>query len=261
MEPIRQLHSYISYLLNAKTKYAIHSPFVFEFVTKVLESKSYSGNTEAIEKIRRRLIADKRNIEFTDLGAGKTRGETIELGLSEIAKNSAKSRKYARLLFNIVHHYKPASIIELGSSLGISTIYLAKANPDANVFTIEGCPAIAEIAMENAKMSGTENIKQFIGNFDQVLEKVLGECPHPELIFFDGNHSKEATLRYFEQCLPYAGNSTMFVFDDIHWSKGMTEAWNNIIAHDSVTSSIDLFQLGIVFFRKELSKQHFIIKY
>ncbi len=261
MEFFTHLRNYLLYLIKAKTKYTIHPPFVYDFVTKVLKSKSYKGVTESIEGLRHQLLRDARKIEYIDLGAGKTRGKTIQLAVSKIAKNSAKSRKYARLLFNIVNHYKPKSIIELGSSLGISTMYLANANPDASVFTIEGCPAIAEIAMENAKNARIENIKQFTGNFDNILEKVLAECSNPELIFFDGNHSKEATLRYFEQCLPYIKNATIFIFDDIHWSHGMTEAWNNIIAHSSVTTSIDMYQIGIVIFRKELSKQHFIIKY
>lgn len=261
MKSILQLVAYLKYLLKAKTKYAVHSPFVFEFTSKVLTGKSHFGKTEIIESIRKELLSDKRKIGYTDFGAGKTRGKTITLTVSEIARNSAKEKKHARLLFNIVNHYQSKNIIELGTSLGISTMYMAKANALAKVFTIEGCHGIAEKAKENIAKAEIKNIKQFTGNFDDLLTKVLDESNNPDLFFFDGNHSKQATLRYFEQCLPYAENTTIFIFDDIHWSQGMSDAWNNICTHPAVTVSIDLFQLGIVFFRKELTKQHFILKY
>ena len=261
MDILRLIFNYINYFFKAKTKYAIHSPFVFTFVTKVLEAPKHNDLTRSIEKIRKNLLKDHRTANVIDYGAGKKNNLTEKRKISSIARHSAKSRKYSKLLFELVYFYKPEKVLELGTSLGISAMYLASGNKDSKVFTIEGSPAISELAKENFNNNSTENIQQYTGNFDDVLKEVLTEIGTANLIFFDGNHQREATIRYFEECLPFAENDSIFIFDDIRWSKGMTEAWNVICKHPSVTCSIDLFAMGIVFFRKELSKEHFVLKY
>ncbi len=80
------------------------------------------------------------------------------------------------------------------------------------------------------------------------------------LLFIDGNHQKEATLAYFEKLLPTVHNDSVMIFDDIHWSKGMEEAWEIIKQHSEVRVTIDTFQWGLVFFRREQEKEHFVIR-
>ena len=165
------------------------------------------------------------------------------------------------MLFRFACLMQPKNILELGTCLGITTLYLAKARSSANIFTIEGCPNIAKIAQQNFKNLSAKNITSFVGNINTELPKVLSQIDSLDMVFFDANHTKEATLNYFYQCLEKANEGSVFIFDDIYWSKGMTEAWEEIYKNPAVTYSIDLFHLGIVFFNKEWKKSHFKIKF
>jgi predicted O-methyltransferase YrrM len=246
----------------AKTKYSIHSPFVFDFVTNVLEQKKVKNEQlNNIEKLRKELSSSKKEIEVHDFGAGSDFKKTNTKKISEIVRNSTKSRKYANLLYRIITHYKTQNILELGTSAGLTSMYLSAPTCVNNLFTVEGCPETAKLAEDNFKKLNIKNIKQIIGNFDNVLPDILKQYPNFDFIFFDGNHTKEATLRYFGQCLSFISNESIFVFDDINWSKGMKDAWNSIKEHNVTSVTIDLFFIGIVFFRKELSKENFVIRY
>ncbi|MBI4946382.1 MAG: class I SAM-dependent methyltransferase [Bacteroidetes bacterium] len=251
---------YIQYLLTAKTPHGIHSPFVFELVNEVINKKGSYYAFNNIEKLRRKMLFSLREIEVTDLGTGKSGKRTI----SAIAELSLKSAKYGQLLFRLVNHFKPNSILELGTSLGISTAYLASANPNAKVITIEGCPNIAAEARKNFESLSLDNIETVVGDFDVVLTSNIQHLISKgklDFIFFDGNHRKEPTLQYFTQCLEHAGNDSVFIFDDIHWSDEMESAWEEIKSHPQVRVSIDLFFLGLVFFRKEQAKENFIVRF
>jgi len=262
MNKYKVIKEYINYYFEAKTKYSIHSPFVFDFVTNVLEQKKVKNEQLGkIEKLRKELSVSKNEIKIKDFGAGADQKKANTKKISEIVRNSAKSRKYANLLYRVITHYEPQNILELGTSAGLTSMYLSSPSCMNSVVTIEGCPETARLAADNFKRVGIKNIKQIVGNFDDVLPATLKQYPGLDFIFFDGNHTEEATLRYFEQCLPFISNESIFVFDDINWSEGMKNAWSRIKEHTSVSVTIDLFFIGIVFFRKELSKEDFVIRY
>ncbi|MDP2423794.1 MAG: class I SAM-dependent methyltransferase [Bacteroidales bacterium] len=259
---IRLIVKYVCYLFRAKSKFGIHSPFVFQFVNDVLNDKTVFSEYQTINKTMQKFHRSRNIIETTDFGActGQNTYRTHTRRVKEIARLSAISESIGRLLFKMVRYYKPEHILELGTSLGISTLYLALANPDARVITIEGCANTAESAQNNFDQHNLKNIQLQVGEFGNLLEKAIESLPHLDFVFIDGNHRKEPTLSYFNTCLPKAHNETIFVFDDIYWSKGMEQAWCQIKAHPRVTASIDLFSIGIVFFRKELSKEDFVIR-
>lgn len=256
------LSCYFRYCLKARSRHRIHSPFVFSFVTKVLHDKTEYAEYKAVEAIVSQMRQIKGVIEISDFGAGagKKKYSTKILPVCKIVESSAVNRKKGRLLFRIARHYSANTIIELGTSLGISTMYLASACPTAKVVTIEGCSSKAEIAVKSFKALGSGNIDMELGSFIHVLPKLLPELPAPDLVFIDGDHRKESVLRYFELLLPYVSNDTIMIFDDIYWSHGMKSAWEQMAAHKQVTVSIELFDTGIILFRKELSKQHFVIR-
>ena len=262
MKKYKVIKDYLKYYFRAKTKYSIHSPFVFDFVTNVLEQKKVrTEQLYKIEKLRKELSSFNNEIEIKDFGAGSELNNNHTKKISEIVRNSAKSRKYANLFYRIITHYNSKNILELGTSGGLTSLYLSSPSCVNNVITIEGCPETAKLAEDNFKCLDIKNIKQIIGNFDNVLSDVLKQYPNFDFIFFDGNHTEEATLRYFEQCLKSVSNESIFIFDDINWSEGMKNAWNSIKENTSVSVTIDLFFIGIVFFRKELSKENFVIKF
>ena len=208
------------------------------------------------------MLTDTRVLEVEDFGAGSAVFKTNKRAVSAIAASSLKPKKYAQLLFRIVNHYKPTTILELGTSFGITSAYLAAANEQVTVFTCEGAPAIAGIARQNFEKLQLKNIQLTEGDFAQTLAPLLTNLPAINFAFIDGNHRKEPTLTYFTQLLDHATAYSMFVFDDIHWSEGMEEAWAIIQKHPAVTLSIDLFFIGIVFFNPDINhKQHFAIRF
>lgn len=261
MDKVHAIVNYLKYRYLRVNAHGIHSPFVFELYNQVFRKEMHFYAYEKVEDLRRRLLSDLRPLEVTDLGAGSYKGLKKVRTVGWIARTSAKEKKYGQLLFRLVNHFQPSLIIELGTSLGISTAYLAIARANSKVITIEGSPQIRRTALSVFKQLELENIESIEGNFDTELPAVLARHPQPGLVFFDGNHLRDATLRYFEQCLASATPQSIFVFDDIYWSEGMTEAWEQIKAHPQVTVTLDLFQMGIVFFRKEQAKEHFIIDY
>ena len=255
----RFVKDYLLYRLKAKTRHGTHSPFVYQLVDKVLYDFHAKKVYGEIEKIREGLLNDDRIITITDLGAGSHVNNDRKKRVGDIAKNALKSPKLAQLLYRLAAEIKPKNIIELGTCLGITSLYLKKAAPDAKVYTLEGCPQTAGIAKESFEKAELTDIELITGNFDNNLPGVIAQLPQLDFVFVDGNHQKDATLKYFEWCLPKVHENTLLIFDDIYWSEGMKEAWATIKAHPQVTVTIDLFWIGLVFFKKGRVKEDFVI--
>ena len=258
-----QINGFFNYKFKAINVHHLHSPFAYELVRDVVNDKQCYPDYKKVGALRKELKIDRSEIMVTDFGAGiGGKGYVlIQKSIASLYKNNSIRSKYGKLLYRLVKRLQPTHILELGTSLGISSTYMAIAAPDAAIVTVEGCKGIAEKAAENFTMLRLKNIHQIVGNFDSVLDPIIADMPKIDFAFIDGNHRKDPTIRYFESCLKKSHNDTVLIFDDIHWSEEMNKAWKIIQNHQSVTLTLDLFQFGIVFFRKELSKQDFIISY
>lgn len=264
--PFRLAIRYLQYYLKASNGkgHGIHSPFVFNFVTKVLNDNRHFYAYKHIENLRKLLLSDTRMLTIEDMGAGSRSAgtRTNRRSIQQIARSSLKPARFSQLLFRIADHYKTRNILELGTSLGITTSYFASASEDARVVTMEGAAEIAAVAKENFLKLKLNNITLVQGNFDDTLQEVITGMPVIDLCFIDGNHLYEPTLRYYRQLLPALHEYSILVFDDIHWSREMEQAWEDIKEQPEVTLTIDLFFIGLVFFRKEhKEKQHFVIRF
>lgn len=255
---------YLHYWLDASNGkgHGIHSPFVFEFVTNILNDRTRYPVYNEVEALRRKLLNDKKILGIEDLGAGSVTSATARRSISSIVSSAAKPAKFGQLLYRMVNYYKPATILELGTSLGITTCYLAKANPPARVITLEGAREVLSEAKDNFNKLDIANIETMEGNFDDTLAGVVRELESVDFCFIDGNHRLQPTIRYFEMLLPKIHNFSILVFDDIHWSREMEKAWSHCRNLRPVTLSIDLFFIGLLIFRKEIrEKQHFCIRF
>ncbi|MHB1921994.1 MAG: O-methyltransferase [Chitinophagaceae bacterium] len=252
----------MKYYLLSGGRHDIHSPFVYEFLENViLDTKKYP-DFEKIEKLKRVLLKDDRIIQIKDLGAGSLVNSGIRRPIRIIAKNSGKSVKFGRLFFRIVQHFRMNNVLEIGTSLGISTAYLASPKSITKIVTLEGCPETAKVAQENFHQLDLPQIQVITGDFRETLLPILDEFPVIDLVFFDGNHQSQPTLSYFQACLKKASSGSIFIFDDIHWTQDMEMAWDEIKRDPAVTLTLDLFFIGLVFFRKEIKKpQHFVLRF
>ncbi|WP_291914093.1 O-methyltransferase [Chitinophaga sp. CB10] len=253
---------YLRYYLTAGNRHDVHSPFVYSLTEEVLRDKKPQAAFEEIELLRKQLLKSPDTISVTDLGAGSIVSGGNERRIADITRYAAKQPKFGQLFYRLIQHLQPQYLVELGTSMGLSSSYMAKANPNATVYTIEGCPNIAAKARSNFDQLGIRNIEQRVGNFDTVLPELLPQLPRLDWMYVDGNHRKEPTWNYFLQALPYVHENTVLIFDDIHWTPDMEEVWRRIQQHEAVTCTIDLFFIGLVFFRKDFKvKQHFTLKY
>lgn len=242
--------------------HGMHSPALFGFVLHVLNNKSGYVPPVEIETLRKALLHDTRTLEIEDFGAGSRVAKKRQRTAGELARSAIKPKRYAQLLYRLARHYQPQTILELGTSLGITTAYFAQASPSARVISIEGSESIAAVAAENFTKLELKNIEQKIGNFDDLLPAVVQQLWSIDLAFVDGNHRYGPTLNYFHQLLPAMRNDSILVFDDIHWSEEMEKAWLEIQQHPAVKCTVDIFFLGFVFFRQEFKeKQHFSVRF
>ncbi|UWY28274.1 class I SAM-dependent methyltransferase [Flavobacterium sp. TR2] len=255
-----QIQSYLKFLWHSKNEHAVHSPFVFSLLTKCLYDKKSKPEYAILKKYRKTLLENKNFIEVTDFGAGSRVFKSNRRQISKIAQTAGISPKRAELLFRVTNYFLPENVLEIGTSLGLATSALALGNPKAKVVTIEGCPNTAKAAQNQLAEFDCNNVENVISEFESFLISENIQAANYDLIYFDGNHSKKATLEYFELLLPTINNDSVWIFDDIHWSKDMERAWEMIKNHPQVKVTIDTFQWGFVFFRREQPKEHFIIR-
>ncbi len=270
---MEKLYFYLRHIIKAKDEHSIHSPFIFALYCEVILSKAHYYAFDEIEKLRETLQNNQQKITFEDLGAGannlNNKNKFKTTSISKIAHNSAKSPRLAQLLFRLVNYFQPKNLLDLGTSLGITTAYFAKANPKIKIASFEGDENITKIAKQNFQNLNIHNVTITIGNLNETLSNYLKTHFSTEksdnnnsldFVFFDANHQYLPTINYFEACLPYVHENTVFIFDDIYWSKGMANAWKIIKNHPKIRQTIDLYWFGIVFFRENQAKEDFILK-
>jgi len=254
---------YLKYIILAKhwRGHGIHSPFIFDLVSRVFRNKTDKDIVCIIEKIRVRLKSDRRLIAINDLGSGSESRKTTVRKVSDIARYSPVPLKYGLLLSNLAAEFGRNFIIEFGTSFGISTMYLAAGGPESVIFTVEGDPSVAEVAKDNFREACLGNITLLTGSFDEMMPVITTDVRKPGLVFIDGNHRKEPVLKYFNCMAEAADSKTVIVIDDIYFSDGMEAAWNEIKADVRVSATVDIFRMGLVFFREGINRHDYIVRH
>ncbi len=257
---LHQIKSYLNFLWNSKNEHGVHSPFVFNLVTKCFYDKKNYPEYSILKSYRKSLLENYETIEVTDFGAGSRVFKNNFRQISKIAQTAGISTKRAELLFRIVKYFQPNTILEIGTSLGLASSALSLGNKKAEITTLEGCTSTLNQCQLQLQKFYINNVTPINTEFSSYLKNYQLSIINYQLIYFDGNHSKQATLEYFELLLPTVTNETIWIFDDIHWSTEMEEVWQTIKNNPKVTVTIDTFQWGIVFFRSEQEKENFVIR-
>ncbi len=251
---------YLKYYWRAQTLYDTHSPFIFELAKAVLEDGRYFYAFRDIEQLRSLLLRDHTIIHVRDYGAGSRLTGSSRRKVRSLARHSAVSPRLGSLLFRLVLFTKPGNMLELGTSLGFSTAYQSCAARRTPFFSIEGCPETARLAAQHLRQVGVPAVHLLVGPFEEQLPGALKNFQQLDYLYLDGDHRSGASLRYFEQCLELAHADSVFIIADIHWSKEMEQAWERMKKHPRVRISVDLYQIGLLFFREEArEKQHFTL--
>ncbi len=249
--------AYLQFQRKATNQHGVHSPFVYAFVTQCLYDRKSKEDYQKLKQHRRDLLNSPEVIEVTDFGAGSRIFKSNTRAVKDIAKHAGATLKRMKLLYRVVSYFKSKTILELGTSLGLATSALALPKT-GKVISLEGCPQTAGVARQALNTAGIDTVEILTGDFATTLKQQKDR--NFDLIYFDGNHSREATLAYFEELLHTTHNDSIWIFDDIYWSEEMTKAWEHIKQHPNVRVTVDCFWLGFVFFRAEQAKEHFKIR-
>jgi predicted O-methyltransferase YrrM len=256
------LKHYLKYAYNSKSKFKIHSPFVFTFIINVLENRK-----KDYMHFPKQLLSHYKALKIKVSVSGNAGEGSKSLSKKQIPAirfigKVGLPAKYGKVLNGLIEENKIEHVIELGTSLGRSTSFLVSGNR-VKVTTVEANKEMLDISKEAFNHLGQSGFVTFVhARFDEVFGELCKNDLSNTLIFIDGDHGKDAVLNLFKTCLPYTKPSTILVFDDIYWSPGMTEAWCDIEQHDEVKLSLDIYRMGIVFFRKATkAKEHFQLWY
>ncbi|MFY0653984.1 MAG: class I SAM-dependent methyltransferase [Cyclobacteriaceae bacterium] len=258
-QKIFQAKSYFNYWLEAVDEHSLHSPFLFGLYRDVIKKDEYLPIFKGFENVRDSLEQSQNQIKVNDLGAGSVLGNSELRKVAQIAKYSLTPAQQSRTYYRIIEHLGCSTILELGTSLGINAMYLASVPSVTKLFTVEGCGEISAIAKGNFESYRNSKIQLVNKPIDKALDHIFNLTRSLDFVLFDANHSYEATMTYYQRCKQLANEHTVFIFDDIHWSEGMTKAWKEIQDEIEVTLTLDLYDFGIVFFKKELEKEDYIL--
>ncbi len=256
------IFKYINYQLTACNEHDLHSPFLYNFYMELIKNKYPFADFKLLQQIRAQLIQNHTELQITDFGAGSKKLNNNKRRISDISKHGIATQKQAEFLYRLLNAFQPKTIIELGTSVGLTTLYLAKSVPKSSIYTIEGCPNLFQFSNQLFQKQQQKNIQQIQGNFDIEFPKLLQSLKSIDFIYIDGNHAYEPTMRYFKTALTKKTPQTIMMFDDINWSKEMQKAWKEIQLNSEVTLSMDFFYFGLVFFRTEhKEKEHVVLKF
>jgi predicted O-methyltransferase YrrM len=253
-----QARTFVNYWLDAVDDHSLHSPFFFDLYRKVIKTRQSHHAFGRIEALRKQLLSDASAVDGIDHGAGSSVSNGTRT-VQNIAATSLSNTSFLVLYHRLIEYYQARIIVELGTSLGISSLYLAQAN-GVELTTFEGSPSLAALARKNFLQLNFANIKLVEGNIDTTLPNYLGLCPKIDIAFMDANHRYEPTLRYFNWLLQKTHPRSVIIIDDIHYSPEMEKAWQEIKAHQLVYGSADLYRCGLLFFDPSINRQHVILQ-
>lgn len=260
MKKLFAVSRYLRYWLLKVNEHSLHSPFLYKLYTEIIKNDNVAG-FEKLETLRASLLASDQSVAIKEMGAGSRVDNAPTRKVADIARHAITRPPFSRLLFRIIREYNFTHILELGTSLGQNTLYMHKAAPEGSIYTLEGSPEIVQVAQKNFDKMDAPNIQIVEGNIDNTLQGTLDKLEKVDLAYVDANHRYEPTLRYFEAILAKTHKQSIIVIDDLHWSKGMNEAWQQIVAHPSVSLTLDLFDAGLVFVNPELKKEHYVLDF
>ena len=258
-QKIFQVKAWLKYRWRAGNRHGLHSPFVYRWYENIADSRKEYYVFNDLRDLRNELSLNTTMLPIQDFGAGSSLNNRKKKKVSQILSHSVKAESSGQRLFKMADMAEPGVILELGTSLGLSTLYLAMARKKSKVYTLEGSPEIHQLAKQNFEKLGAKNIMALEGNFDLVLPTLLSTLPEVDFVFMDGNHQYDSTLKYWEWLLPKLSRKAVVVLDDIHWSKGMQDAWEEILKSNRVRISVDLYDMGVLFLDPELKRQDFVL--
>ena len=236
--------------------FGVHSPFVFNLITKVIEERCGYYSFNEIELLRKQLLFRNEYITYPDR---RNKGKMRRRRIGEIVKREAIRPKHGALLFRLANYFKSKHILQLGPTMGLSTLYLTSYATDVRCIALESVPEFAAIAEQDYQKGARNPIDLRVGSYRQLLPKALEEMEQLDFVFFNTLYEPEDNLWLFNECIKHVHDGTLFVFEGIKENRKMRQLWHDVCLHPDVTVTLDLYSLGIIVFHKKLHKKDYIV--
>ncbi|MCC8170698.1 MAG: SAM-dependent methyltransferase [Parabacteroides sp.] len=249
---VRKLYRKMRY----RKGFDVHSPFVFNLITKVIEERHSYYRFDTIESERRKLLYCPDRVEYPDRRR-KNRLRTCTV--AELVQCEAITRKKGMLLFRLVTYFGSRNIVQVGTEAGISTLYLTSYAAGLACVALEASPRLAGIAGKLLNKQGRNPVDIRTGDYAALLPAALGGLPQVDFVFFNTAHEGLRNSLFFREAVTYVHPGTVFVFDGISNGKEMKAFWKEVRANPAVTVSIDLDSMGLAFFDPKLYKRNYIV--
>ena len=249
---------YANYFLKVVDLHSIQTPFAFELYSRLKNEIKKSELKPEIEQIRHQLQGDHSTVLGEDYGTGSERSHRGR-DISGIAKTGISTQKRCLIYQAIMRIFNPAISFELGTSLGVSTAYLASSSSAGKIHTFEGNAELSKIARRNFSELGLGKINMVEGNIDDTLPKILKEIESLDMCVIDANHRGRALMHYVDLLINKMDTTGLILVDDIRWSKDMYHAWKIIACRNEVTLSLEFMDFGLLLFKKNITKQHYVL--
>ena len=241
--------------LQSLNQHGVEGKHIAQAFLKTLNGENTPDENQLFKKLnqfRLDLITDKRKISFEEIGHKSI------MTVAEVVDRAASPEIWAQFFYRLSQASRIKNILEIGTNLGISGQYFIKAlegKKNAKFISMEGVKGLCEIASTRFDLISGENHFEVVhGLYDKSLQNIVISNIYFDLIFIDGNHRYEATLKYFELLKNNLSYRAIVIFDDIHWSSGMRRAWREICTQKGVVFSVNFFKLGLIVFDSKQSK-------
>lgn len=256
----RSLLTFAAGILPFTGKYliqgSIHSPEVFRLQQFLKTSSIREEDFRLINSYRKRLLQDKSEICFQH----PYLEQEIRKRVCNIARGEGKKARSGKLLYSLVRYFKPAILVETGTSLGLSLCYQVLAmSQESRMISIEGAKELLAYTQDQIPLFPGKNLQLIQAKLPQDLPEVLADLKTVDWFFMDADHRYESVMAQMELLMPFVNEKTAILIDDIRWSEGMHEAWKELCFHPSVSHSIDFYDMGLLLFRRNTSGRRFYL--
>ena len=231
--------------LFCRKGFGVHSPFVYDLITNVIEETCEFYAYRDISLVRLQLLQNEQFIQY-----GKK-----QLTVKKALKRYGISTKEGKFLFRLANHYKPHTMLSVGSSMGLAPLYLARYDSTVQCITLECVQDIAEIATQVLSKEKNPALSIKTGTYRALLPESIVQLQQIDCVYVDKNVGVNDWDTIFEQCEPFIHNATFFVLAGIRSSTEKQSYWTQFRQHPSITVAIDLYDLGLLFFQSKLHKQ------
>ncbi|MCF8236593.1 MAG: class I SAM-dependent methyltransferase [Saprospiraceae bacterium] len=234
-----------TYYWQARTAYSMHSPLLYSFCREVLDDRRSFYAFEEIEIWRYHLLHESSELHVVDLGAGGQDALDQNRIVSSIAKTSLSPPWKCRYLFRMVLWWKPDLLLEFGTSLGVSTAYLAAASIHTPLITVDGSDSHLQLARKGWNKLGLDHIEEWNLSFQQAIQRIPWDQHGRILIYLDGDHRPARVLEILQTIQEKTRHPFLVIIDDIRWSDDMWAGWQEWRSAFQSGAWLDLYQVGI----------------